>query len=63
MYKSKESYTNGENSNAVIFLLHKEDCYVISQKHNDLTVIVSGVFNVYKKQKSIYSIQKVDTVE
>jgi hypothetical protein len=63
LYISKESYTNGDKSNTVIFMLHKEDCYVISEKHNNLIVIVSGVFNVYNKQKLIYSIQKVDAVE
>ena len=63
LYKSKESFTNGEKSNTIIFLLHKEDCYVISQKHNNLIVIVSGVFNIYNKQKLIYSIQKVDAVK
>ncbi len=63
LFKSSESYAKNEKSNSIIFLLHKEDCYVISQKYNDLIVAVSGIFNIYNEKKMIYDIQKVDAIK
>jgi len=65
-YESEKDYRNQRKDNIILFMMHKEDSYLLSKKFNDKVTIVSGIFEIIESdlfKNMIYQIQNVDIIK